>query len=429
MCLLGWFGRNLQPENDAEQLKATCAVGSTIWLTYCFLQSRDGLLVRPHPGFWRIVHGVGVLYLVFLGVLFVNSKDGAVKIMQNIGFPEIGIIPDKEENSDMECELTWLNFRRQITEVWFLAHSIGWWGKMCMFRSWGMCAFMSFTFEICELAFQFMIPEFKECWWDSVIVDFWFANMLGMWAGSRTLRFLKKKPYAWENPHANALWGWWDIVMKPIKSLRSATKAPISTVKRAVLQFTPYSWSENYHYQMFENPLHFILTVTLLGITILAELNAFFLMNALHIPKESIVNTYRLLFFFAMGLPSFHEYNEFLKSPKARLGQNVLLLFAIVALEVMVWLKHAPVLLERAYNPPADIATAARRSATILATWFVVYFGFVIGIYRDRFSKKHRDIAALSLSLFALPLLPLGSRWVWPADGTFLGWSGLNGTV
>ena len=80
-------------------------------------------------------------------------------------------------------------------------------------------------------------------------------------------------------------------------------------------------------------------------------------------------------------------------------------------------------------RPPADIATAARRSATILATWFVVYFGFVIGIYRDRFSKKHRDIAALSLSLFALPLLPLGSRWVWPADGTFLGWSGLNGTV
>ena len=40
-----------------------------VFLTHCFLHCRDSVLIRPHPGVWRLVHGIGMLYLMCLGVL------------------------------------------------------------------------------------------------------------------------------------------------------------------------------------------------------------------------------------------------------------------------------------------------------------------------------------------------------------------------
>lgn len=53
---------------------------------------------------------------------------------------------------------------RGVSSIWFLAHVTGWWGKMCMFRDWRFCWVLSIAFEILELAFQFVIPDFQECW-------------------------------------------------------------------------------------------------------------------------------------------------------------------------------------------------------------------------------------------------------------------------
>lgn len=53
---------------------------------------------------------------------------------------------------------------RGVTSIWFFAHVTGWWGKMCMFRDWRFCWVLSIAFEILELALQFVIPDFQECW-------------------------------------------------------------------------------------------------------------------------------------------------------------------------------------------------------------------------------------------------------------------------
>lgn len=43
-----------------------------LFLVHCFLQCRDSLFVRPHPGVWRLVHGVGMLYLFGLAILLLH---------------------------------------------------------------------------------------------------------------------------------------------------------------------------------------------------------------------------------------------------------------------------------------------------------------------------------------------------------------------
>jgi Phosphatidyl serine synthase len=39
----------------------------------------------------------------------------------------------------MDCAITWDAVMGQLREVWFIAHMAGWWGKMCLFRDWGVC--------------------------------------------------------------------------------------------------------------------------------------------------------------------------------------------------------------------------------------------------------------------------------------------------
>jgi len=46
-----------------------------VFLTHCFLHCRDSVLIRPHPGVWRVVHGIGMLYLMCLGVVL-GKKGG-----------------------------------------------------------------------------------------------------------------------------------------------------------------------------------------------------------------------------------------------------------------------------------------------------------------------------------------------------------------
>lgn len=45
------------------------------------LQCRDTVIIRPHPGVWRVVHGLGMLYLMCLAVLLVHDKAGARSVL------------------------------------------------------------------------------------------------------------------------------------------------------------------------------------------------------------------------------------------------------------------------------------------------------------------------------------------------------------
>jgi hypothetical protein len=45
----------------------------------------------------------------------------------------------------------------------------------------------SISFEVVELSLMWLIPEFQECWWDSVFLDMLGANMLGMFMGKLSL--------------------------------------------------------------------------------------------------------------------------------------------------------------------------------------------------------------------------------------------------
>ena len=36
-----------------------------------------------------------------------------------------------------------------------------------------------------------MLPNFKECWWDHVLLDLFGMNLFGMWLGSLVVRYFE----------------------------------------------------------------------------------------------------------------------------------------------------------------------------------------------------------------------------------------------
>merc|ERR1711937_971450 len=78
----------------------------------------------------------------------------------------------------LNCEINQKNLMKQLTSIWFLAHCLGWFAKMLMLRDFKVCIVYSSVFELTELTLQFLVPEFQECWWDSLILGWLVANTL-----------------------------------------------------------------------------------------------------------------------------------------------------------------------------------------------------------------------------------------------------------
>ncbi len=97
--------------------------------------------------------------------------------------------------SDITFERLWSH----TFDVFGLGHFFGWTMKAMLVRHYGICWTISVTWEITELAFAHLLPNFAECWWDALILDVIVCNGLGIWFGLYICRKLEMRTYKWES--------------------------------------------------------------------------------------------------------------------------------------------------------------------------------------------------------------------------------------
>ncbi|KAG6616277.1 phosphatidylserine synthase [Phytophthora cinnamomi] len=371
-----YFSFTHDSQDAAQNVRNALFAAILIFLVYCFLQTRDGLMVRPHPGVWRVVHGCSVVYLLLLAAMLVQNREGAMAAMRFV-FPEVGSRPKTVVPAQLQCEINSESLTRGVTSIWFFAHVTGWWGKMCMFRDWRFCWVLSIAFEILELAFQFVIPDFQECWWDSLLLDMLGANMLGMCLGRVTLWLLESKEYDWSGRRGKKM-GYFRLALN---------------------QFTPFSW-EQYHWEVFSSFKRFAEIVFAMVLCLITELNAFFVLTTLSIPKESNFNSYRLLLVFLIGIPAAAEvgphaclllllialpsnlftslslqYYEFITNPECwRLGQNSWMILSIATFEILVWVKFSANGVLFTQSPPPLVLYPILAFVLMFSLWMLLFF-------------------------------------------------------
>ena len=59
----------------------------------------------------------------------------------------------------------------QVFDEFVIAHTLGWWGKALMLRDLKLLWVLSIGFELLELTFHHMLPNFNECWRETSLLQ------------------------------------------------------------------------------------------------------------------------------------------------------------------------------------------------------------------------------------------------------------------
>nr|XP_043638593.1 CDP-diacylglycerol--serine O-phosphatidyltransferase 1-like [Erigeron canadensis] len=330
-CFLIWASGALDPKSNSSDDIVT-SVKRGIWamiavfFSYCLLQAPSTLLVRPHPAIWRLVHGMAVIYLVALTFLLFQNRDDARQFMKYL-HPNLGVeLPERSYGADCRIYVPdnpsnrFINVYETLFDEFVPAHLFGWWGKAIMIRNQPLLWVLSIGFELMELSFRHMLPNFNECWWDSIILDILICNWLGIKGGMLTVRYFDGKTYEWVG-----------ISRQP---------NILSKVKRTLSQFTPAHWDKD-EWHPFLGPWRFIQVLFLCIVFLTVELNTFFLKFCLWIPSRNPVIVYRLILWWLIAIPTVREYNSYLqdRKPVKKVGAFCWLSVAICIIELLICIK------------------------------------------------------------------------------------------
>ena len=260
-------------------------------LGYFVTQSRDGVLIRPHPAVWRFVHGMGIVYVMLLLAMLPFQPKDMREMLRTLISPSLGNV---SVNTDygVDCRFTWTNFSTQFFEFFTLSHMLGYVVKALVYRDWLLLLTHSVLFELIEISFAHLLPNFNECWWDHFILDVFGANLLGSFIGMKLVTILEQrggKQVEWER-------------MPALQHLRGAQRK----ARRILLQFTPLTWDAN-KWELTHNSTHFMAAVIVVCCGLSVETCIFFLKYFLWVEMS---NRYVFVIMATKAALTAHAYRE-----------------------------------------------------------------------------------------------------------------------
>eukprot|EP00731_Ephydatia_muelleri_P001822 Em0001g1822a len=216
------------------------SVASFVLLTVGVLVFPTGPFTYPHPVVWRLLFGVSLLYLLALDfVLFQRYRYVRAIIASASTDPLIEEISNSTAAaflSDEEDECA-LSFRSVWTKVdsSALHQTVCWMVKAIVVRDSSVLWVLNFLQALTETHVRTLLPPTANesgcsnssssscCWWQSLALDPFVFNAVGIHAGMYVCKKLEMMELQWDE----------------IISLKNTA----ARLKRAVLQFTPEAWS------------------------------------------------------------------------------------------------------------------------------------------------------------------------------------------
>lgn len=292
-------------------------------IVWCTLFLPDSYFVQPHPMFWKAVQGFGLCYMMLIAFLLFQDVDSARQWLKNVD-PRLGVkLPEREYAVDCriytpEKECKWQNVKDILTDEFVIYHFVGWWARTVICRDLMLTAVNSVLFELMELTFQHLLPNFHECWWDHVIIDVLGCNLLGMICGYYTLKLFELKPFNWSG----------------VAKIKGA-----GVIYQVIGHFTPKTWTK-YHWGMFSHWKRFIYVLIIIVFFQLFDLNSFFLKAVLWIQTFNLLNLYRLLILGFLAPLALRQCYQFVVDKKTKdIGSASWIIGGTLLLELMLWLK------------------------------------------------------------------------------------------
>nr|ACH61779.1 phosphatidylserine synthase [Leishmania amazonensis] len=363
----------------AAKVKVGLSAAAFVFIGFGAVHLPDSLMVRPHPAVWRAVLALGVLYLVFLTFMIFQDLETVRRIM---GYYDASLWNKLPEHTyAQDCRMSteedpWF-FVHTSFDVFILAHSLGYVIKMLILRDWRMVTAVSLGFEVVEVTFQHVLPNFSECWWDHIVLDVVICNAGGMLVGMWLLRQLNAKQYRW-------------IALKEIPTAKGKAK-------RLLGQLGPRSF-ERYNWNIFQSPTRFSQVTVILLLMLLQELNCFTMKAILHMAPTHHIVTCRLVLWALLATSCLRELYEYMTNPRIkRIGTTAWVAILGTGMET-IWITKMAI--EGQYFQdavmPTHIAVPWMVAIAAFGIWLVLYFGVLSLEQRNR----RRGAAYLLVNLF-----------------------------
>lgn len=96
--------------------------------------------------------------------------------------------------SDVTFKRVWSHM-----DIFALGHFLGWAMKALLIRHHIICWYISIAWEVTEIVFAHLLPNFQECWWDAIFLDVFLCNGLGIHFGLAICRWLEMRSFYWES--------------------------------------------------------------------------------------------------------------------------------------------------------------------------------------------------------------------------------------
>lgn len=174
-----------------------------MFLAFASIHLPNTLIIRPHPIFWRVLLGIFSLYAMFITYLLLLRLEDVQEQLRffdpSLGkeLPEILYAEDCRLYTPEDPVSNFRPLMMAVFDIHFVAHFLGWWGKMLIMRDWYVAWICSSVFELCELTFRYWLPNFTECWWDSLLLDLLGCNFIGIILGHYTLKYFGVRKIDW----------------------------------------------------------------------------------------------------------------------------------------------------------------------------------------------------------------------------------------
>jgi len=276
----------------------------------------NGPFTRPHPALWRCVLGLSILYVLLLQFLIHQDYDTIRSVIVWIDPAMENYTLDSEKEYGQDCwDITADRLYGHLD--WFaFGHYWGWGMKALVIRHYGILWSISIMWELTEMIFGHLLPNFYECWWDNMILDVLICNGLGIFTGMQVCRYLEMREYKWES----------------IKNIQTTT----GKFKRALLQFTPESWTHVRWLDPNSSYMRVIAVVQFMIIWQLVELNTFFIKHIFPMPAEHPICVARILMNGLIGAPTIRQYYSYITDPCCKRVGTQLWVFLLIAFSELI---------------------------------------------------------------------------------------------
>lgn len=299
----------------------TGLIGVTIFfMIVSILTLPNGPFTRPHPSLWRCILGISIMYLLLLQFLVHQDYDTIKAAIVWLDPKMANYTVDSEKEYGVDCwNITWARLYAHMD--WFaFGHYWGWGMKALIIRHYGLLWSVSIMWELTEMVFGHLLPNFYECWWDNLVLDVLVCNGLGIFTGMQVCKFLEMREFKWES----------------IKNISGAQ----GKFKRALLQFTPESFTHNRWLDPHSGYMRLIAVIQFMLIWQMVELNTFFIKHIFPMPAEHPICVFRILLFGLISAPSTRQYYTYVTDPKCkRIGTQCWVFIMVGFSELILVLK------------------------------------------------------------------------------------------